>query len=144
MRTANLVKVGVQAEALRLRQMADRTAYRAAFAAVAVVFIVAAIAALHVAGAMYLATMMPPADASLVVAGIDVVIAAIFGVVALTKGPGQIEREALAIRQTAQAQIGEAVAMTALVGPVARMVGGRKLYALTLAALTARYLGGAR
>jgi hypothetical protein len=54
--------------------------------------------------------------------------------------PGRIEREALQIRETALAELGEAMAMTALVGPALRLLGARKTYGLTLAALTARYL----
>jgi hypothetical protein len=144
MRTVNLATVGAKAEALRLRQMASRTVFRVAFGAIAAFFAIATIVSLHVAGALYLATVMQPIYAALVVAAIDLLIAAIFGLIAVMKGPGRIEREALQIRLAAQAQLREAVALTAVVGPLARLLGGRKLYAVTLAALTARYLGGSR
>ena len=53
------------------------------------------------------------------------------------------QREALEVRRAAQAQMTEAAAMTAVVGPLLRSLGLRKIYAVALAALMARFFGGA-
>jgi len=144
MRTLSLAKVAAQAEMLRLRRQGRRTAFRAAYGLVATIFIIAALAALHVALALWLATQFTPITAVLIVAGGDVVIAVVLGLMAARDTPDRIEREAQEVKEKALAQLGQAMAMTALVGPALRAVGTRKVYGLTLAALTARYLGGRR
>ena len=48
------------------------------------------------------------------------------------------------MRLAAQHQMMEAAAMTAVVAPVLRSLGMRKVYGVALAALTARYLTGRR
>ena len=141
-RTVELAKVAAQAEKLRLQQLASRSVTRVVLAAVAAVFAVAVVIGLHVAGGMALGSVMNPVWAVLIVALVDLVIAGICGGIALTKGPGTVEIEALQVRQAAQAQIKEQLAFTALAIPAARVLGGRRLAGLTVAAMTARrYLG---
>lgn len=144
MRTFRLAQVAATAEALRLRRLARRMAVRAVMGVVAAVFGVAFLVALHVAGGMALAREVGPVYAVLIVGGVDLVIAIIFGVLASSSAPDKVEREAYQVRETARAQLMETVALTSLIGPLARLVGGKKLYGLVLAALTARYLGGRR
>ncbi len=144
MRNVSLARVAAQAEALRLRAFVNRNVVRAILAGIAVFFLIAAIVAGHIAGAMALTRYVDPLRATLIVGAVDLVIALVFGLIAATSKPSRIEIEALEVRRTAQAQLTEAVAMTALLGPLMRLVGGRKLYGLVLAGLTARYLGGRR
>lgn len=144
MRTLNLAKVGVQAEGLRLRQLLRRTVTRLVFAMVAAVFLIAVLIAAHVAIGMALVPWVTPVQAVLIVGAGDLIIAIILGVVAGVSKPGRIEREAYEVRETARVQLVEAMTLTTLLGPLARLIGGRKLYGMTLAALTARYLGARR
>ena len=83
-----------------------------------------------------------PLQAVLIVAAVDLIIAIIFGLLAMRNSPSSLELEALRVRETAQQQMMEAAALTTLIGPMLRLVGTRKVYGLALAALTARYLGG--
>jgi hypothetical protein len=143
-RSVELVKVAVQAEALRLRRHARRTALRAGYGAVAIVFLLAAFTAAHVAGALELSQHVSPVQAVLIVAGADLVIAIVLGLLASRDTPDRIEHEARQISETARSQLLEVAAMATLVGPALRMLGKRTSYGLALAALTARYLGGRR
>ena len=142
MRSVKLARLAAQAEMLRLRSLARRQGVRAVLAAVAVVFLLGTLIALHVAGGMELAQYVTPMQAVLIVAAVDLVLAIILGLLAMRNQPGSLELEALRVRQTAQTQMMEAAALTTLVGPLLRLVGTRKVYGLALAALTARYLGG--
>ena len=143
MRVVRLARLAAQAEVLRLRRFARRQATRAALGATAAVFLLLCLAWLHVAGYFaLLRTGILPLWASLVVAGVDVVIGLFFVVLALRDSPGPVEREALQVRRTAQAQIAEAAAMTAVVGPLLRSLGLRRITAVAVAALIARFFGG--
>ena len=114
MRGLGLARIAARAEWLRLRLFARRQARRAALAAVAAVFLVAALAVLHVAGAMALACVVRPIWAALIVAGIDVVIAAIFALLASRDRPGPAEREALQVRMVAQEEVLATVSLATL------------------------------
>ena len=144
MRTVSLAKIAAQAEILRLRRLSRRSAFRLAYAAVASTFMLAMMAAIHVAIVMALMERVQPIAAVLIVAGGDLVIAIVLGVMAARDSPDSIEAEAQQVKETALLQLRDAAAMTALVGPALRMVGTRKVYGIALAALTARYLGGRR
>lgn len=130
MRTVRLAKVAAQAEVLRLRQLASRTAVRAILGVVAAMFAFAAIAGGHVAIALWLAPRFGPVEAVLFVAGGDLLIAIVFGAVAATKGPGRVEREAMEVRRAAQLQLQRSFTMTSLAMPVAQRFLGRTLFAV--------------
>jgi hypothetical protein len=123
MRLIRLGKLAAQAEALRLKRLVHRQVMRAVFGAVAVVFAVALLAALHVTGALALLPVVGPVYAALIVAAVDLVIAVLFGLLAAFNGPDRIEREALAVREEARAQLGEAAVMSAVVAPLMRRAG---------------------
>lgn len=145
MRSVRLAQVAAQAEWLRLRRMARRQAARVVFAAIALTFVLACLAAVHVAGFFALRRAdIAPIWCALIVAGVDLLIALVFLLVASRDSPGAVEREALQVRETAQAQLLETAALAGVAGPLLRTLGVRKVYALALAALTARYLGGLR
>ncbi len=145
MRSLKLARIAAQAELLRLRRYGDRQIGRAVLAATALVFVLACLGTLHFAGYLgLLRADIAPLWATLIVAGVDLLLALILGLAALRNRPGRLEREALQVRLAAQQQMMEAAAMTAMVATVLRSLGMRKVYGLALAALTARYLGGRR
>jgi len=145
MRGLRLARIAAQAELLRLRRMARRQAVRVALGAIALTFLLACLACVHVAGYFGLRRAdIAPVWAVLIVAGVDLLIGLLFLIAAARDSPDPIEREALQVRETAQAQMLEAAAIGAVLGPVLRSLGVRKVYGLVLAALSARYLTGAR
>ncbi|OJY67859.1 MAG: hypothetical protein BGP12_20480 [Rhodospirillales bacterium 70-18] len=98
--------MAAQAEGLRLRRLARRVAVRAAFAAAAGVFLLAALAAVHVAVVLALACRMPPQYAVLWVAGGDVLLALILFLLARRASrPDRLERDASALRDQALAPL---------------------------------------
>ncbi len=144
MRSFRLARIAAQAELLRLRHLLRRQAVRAALGAIALVFLLACLGALHVVSYLALRLRLDALTSAAIVAGADLLLALIFGGLALRDSPGRVEQEALLLRQTAQAQMMEAAAATIILGPVLRLLGVRKLYGLALAALTALYLGRRR
>jgi hypothetical protein len=120
MRTVRLARIAAEAEALRLRRIARRTAFRAVYAVILVVFAVAALTMVHVTGWLYAARNLGPVTAALIVLGVDVVLCIIFGVLAARSSPDRIEQEALQVRQTAVHQIGQGFALMMMLQPVAR------------------------
>jgi hypothetical protein len=145
MRSLRLARIAAQAELLRLRRFTRRQVVRVILGAIALVFLLACLAALHVAGYFGLRRAdILPVYAALIVAGVDFLIAAVLGLLAARDTPDRVEREALQVRRSAQEQLIEAATMTAVIGPILRSLGTRKVYGLALAALTARYLSGGR
>jgi hypothetical protein len=123
MRLVRLGKIAAQAEALRLRRLVRRQAMRGVFAAVAALFGFGVLAWLHVAGCLALTPRFGPTYAALIVAGVDVVFAAICGALAAFSSPDRIEREALLVREEARSQMAEAAVMAAVIGPILRRAG---------------------
>ena len=62
-----------------------------------------------------LAERLPPAGAAGALAGLDLVLAVLVAWVALSRGPGQAEREAAALAGLARGQIRQSLEWTALV-----------------------------
>ena len=101
MRSINLLRIAAEAELLRLRAMMARQGRRAAFGAIALVFGMAVLALAEIAGWQGLRLLVQPIPATLILLGINLVIAAVFGVLALRSVPGHTEREALQVRRQA-------------------------------------------
>jgi len=139
-RSLRLAKVAAQAEGLRLRRLARRTAYRGVYGAIAAVFALALLVLAHVALYMWMTSYVSPLAAVGIVALVDLVLAAIFGILASRSSPDSVELEATRVRDTARAQLTDALTLTALVGPAMRMAGGRKLTSAAVGALAARYV----
>ncbi len=140
MRTLRLAKVAAQAEGLRLRRLAHRTAFRGVYGAVAAVFAIALLVVAHFALYEWMVTYVPPLAATGIVALVDLVLAAIFGFLALRSSPDAVELEAIRVRDTARAQLTDTLTLTALIGPAMRLAGGRKITSVAVGALAARYL----
>jgi hypothetical protein len=143
-RTVKLARLAAEAESLRLRTMLRRYATRAVLAVVAIVFLLATLAWAEVTAARALALTVQPVYAALIMLGINLVIGVIFLAIAASGKPSAVEVEALEVRKTAQAQIARTMAITALIGPLMRLLGARKFSSLLVAGLTARYLGARR
>jgi hypothetical protein len=115
MRAVNLAKVAAEAEILRIRHMLKRQGMRAAFGLVAVLFALGMLVLAHVAGWQVLRLYVPPIYATLILFGVDLVVAAIFGILAARSSPSGAEREALAIKQRALHEARNSLALGALI-----------------------------
>jgi hypothetical protein len=98
-RSVNLLRVAAEAELLRLRTMLARQGRRAAFGAVAVIFVIGVLVLGEVAGWQVLRLYVAPISATLILLGINVVIAGAFGSLAARSTPGHVEIEALRVRR---------------------------------------------
>jgi hypothetical protein len=119
MRAVNLAKVAAEAEILRIQHMLKRQGIRAALGLVAILFALGVLVLTHVAGWQLLRLyVVPPIYATLILLGVDLVVAAIFGILAARSSPSLDEREALTIRQRALHGVRSSLALGALI-PVA-------------------------
>ena len=125
MRSLNLLKIAAEAELLRLRTMMARQLRRGIFGALAVVFGVAVLGLAEVAGALALRLQFQPIPATLILLGINLAIAAVFGVLAARSAPGHMEREALQVRQQALETARGSLAFTAVL-PTLSLLRGRR------------------
>ncbi len=118
MRAVELAKVAAAAEALRLRRIARRQGWRAAFGAVAAVFAIAVLIVIHVLIWNILASYITPTQASLVLLVLDAVLMAAFGFLALRSTPDPIEEEARGIRAQALFEMRQSLTVMSMVGSV--------------------------
>ncbi len=109
MRAVRATRIAVEAETLRLRLQARRTAVRAILGAVALTFLVSALALAHVAAWYWLRLRcgwMADTTAVLLAAG-DLVIAGVVALGAARLGPGHAETQARLVRQQAWGALAE-------------------------------------
>ena len=125
MRSINLLKIAAEAELLRLRTMMARQVRRGIFGAVAAVFGVAVLALAEVAGWQALWLEFQPIPTTLILLGINLAIAAAFGVLAARSAPGHTEREALRVRRQALETARGSLVFTAAL-PTVRLLRGRR------------------
>lgn len=118
MRAVNLAKVAAEAEVLRIQRMLKRQGIRAAFGLAAMIFAVGVLVLAHIAGWQVLRVHLQPIYATLILLGVDVLVTAIFGLLAARSSPGRDERDALAIRQRALQEARSSLALGALI-PIA-------------------------
>jgi uncharacterized membrane protein len=118
MRAVSLLRVAAEAELLRLRHMLKRQGVRAAYGVIAAVFTLDVLVLINVAGWQALRWYAQPIYATLILLGVNAVIAAVFALLATRSSPGQVEREAMRIRQQAMHEARGSVVLTALV-PIA-------------------------
>jgi hypothetical protein len=124
-RSINLVKVAFDAELLRLRAMTARQGRRAAFAVIALIFAFVVLALAEATGWLALRHRFESIPATLILLGVNLVIAAIFGVLA-ARSPGHTEQEALRVRRQALDAARGALAFTAAVPAVTRLLSNRQ------------------
>jgi len=103
MRTLRLAQIAAEAEGLRLRRQARRTAFRVATGVIGLMFLGWALVFAHVAVWYWLhkAAGWTVPGAAMAVAGGDLVIAAFLALLAAQSMPGRVEREALQVRRHA-------------------------------------------
>ncbi len=140
MRTLSLARIAAQAEGLVLRRHARRIIVQAVMGAIAVIFLICALAVAHFTGWLALVKVVQPVYAALIVLGVDVVIALIVGLLAMRSTPDRIEREAILVRDQAKQQLAIAAATASTFAPVARLMGLRHVSGLLIGALATRYL----
>ena len=114
MRPLGFARIVLRAELLYLRRVARRHAGRLLVGLVAAGFLVACLALLHAAAVLALIRLMSPLLAILCVAGADLLIGALLAALALRDRPGALERETLAVRDTAARELARAAAFGAL------------------------------
>lgn len=143
MRTVQLARLAARSEILLLRRNAGAVARRAAYGAVAAVFAIGALTLLHVLGFLALRQYahIEAVGSAAIVLGVDVVIAAIFGVLASGAVKDPIAAEARLVRDQSLEQMRESLTSAAMIRPAARLLGRKHIYGVVLAALTARFLG---
>jgi hypothetical protein len=132
MRTLQLAKVAAQAEGLRLRSMAERQTRRAAFGAVACVFLIAFLVAAHIAIGMALVPRFTPVQAVLIVGAGDLALTLLLGAMAAFSKPGKIEQAAYEVGQRAREEIRASLTVPVLIGSAARSIGGRNMVNLLM------------
>jgi|RhiMetStandDraft_4_1073278.scaffolds.fasta_scaffold97703_3 hypothetical protein len=101
LRPLRLARIAAEAEGLRLRYVAQRTATRGIVGVIALIFVLAALGFFHIALWFWLRRHFESPATSLIVAGGDLLIALIFGLFAARSSPGRLETEALEIRRRA-------------------------------------------
>jgi hypothetical protein len=115
MRSVNLLKIAAEAEVLRYRCMAARQGRRAAFGAIALVFVVAVLVLGEVAAWLALFWRFTAFESTLILLGVNFVIALPFGLLAARSAPSRAERQALEVRQRALDATRGALSLAALV-----------------------------
>ena len=118
------LRIAAEAEGLRLRAHAARTATRIVLGVVALVFLLVTLAFAHIAvwywvRLTYGWTQYATAGA---VAGGDLLFTLVLGVLAARSSPSRIEREALDVRRKALEGASTTLAASTLVVPVARVL----------------------
>jgi hypothetical protein len=114
MRTLRLAHIALEAEGLRLRHHARRTAARLILLAVACCFVLTAGGFGHAAVWFWLRLRWDAPEAAAFIVGGDVILAMFFALLAARSTPGAIEREALAVRRRAIDSAAGAYAISAL------------------------------
>ena len=121
MRSVNLLKIAAEAEVLRYRSMAARQGRRAAFGAIALLFLLAVLALGEVAAWLALYRRFEAIETTLILLGINLIIAAAFGLLAARSSPSLAEREALRVRQQSLDAARGALSLAALI-PVGNLL----------------------
>jgi hypothetical protein len=131
MRAANLARLAAQAEALRIQHMLKRQGMRAALGLIGVIFVFGVLVWIHAAAWQGLLMYVRAIYATLIMLGVDLVIAIILGLLAAKSSPGRTEREALEVRKRALGEARNSLALGGII-PVAgallrsRRSGARK------------------
>ena len=108
--------------------MLARQSRRAAFGAVALVFALAVLTLAEVVGWQVLRLWVTAIAATVILLGINLVIAAIFGLLAARSSPSHAEQEALRLRQQALDAARGSLFLTAAVPVATRLLGRRSWF----------------
>jgi hypothetical protein len=142
MRLFTLARVAAEAEGIRLKVMARRQAMRGFYGVMASVFGLMLVIMLHITLYSFLIPAVGRGFAGLIVCGVDLVLLAIFGLIASRSTPSAQEREAEMISRQARAQIADTASTWAMLMPVARVMGGKGLRGALLTAAATQWVTG--
>jgi hypothetical protein len=126
MRSVNLLRLAFDAELLRLRAMMARQGRRAGFAVIALIFALVVLTLAEATGWLALRHLVESIPATLILLGVNLVIVAIFGVLAARSSPGHTEQEALRVRRQALDAARGTLAFTAALPAVTHLFGRRR------------------
>jgi len=121
MRTLRLARIAAEAEGLRLRYSARRAAVRAVLGLVALGFLLGALVFCQIAAWYWLRASWDRPAAALILAGAELVLAAILALLAAWSSPGRVELEALAVRRRALKAAISGLALSALATQLLRL-----------------------
>ena len=149
MRTVDLGRTAAQAELVRIKRMIHRQVMRVVWGAVAAVFGIAVLVVLHfIAYLALVPALLSPLLGAVAVFVFDLIVAAIFGLLAMRGAPDAVEAEAKQLRDRSLAGMRDSLAISTLLNPISRAVfrsaGPRSLWGATFAALTANFLSNNR
>lgn len=139
MRLISLLRLAAQAETLRWKRTGRGAAIQAALGAAAALFGVFLLVMLHVAAMIWLARDQGGIMAALILAGFDLVVAALLGWLAARHAEDPIQVEAQRVRDDALRQVGDTASRAMMLAPLLRSRSAKK--GLIGAALTAVVVG---
>ena len=114
MRAFQLARIAAEAEGLRLRHTAQRNGIRIVLGVGALGFVLGAIIFCHIAAWCWLIMSWHQSIAALIIAGADLVLAAVLALVAMRSSPRRAEVEALALRRQALDHVATSLTIPAL------------------------------
>ncbi len=148
MRTVELAKVATAAEALRLRRIARRQAFRAVYGAGAAVFAIAVLIVLHFLIYVILNRWLSPLLSVLIVLVLDLAVAGVLGFMAVRSPPDAVEVEAKQIRTQALHELKRSLTVMGMAAEVTGLVlrsgarsGVRRSVATIAAEMASRLVG---
>jgi cobalamin biosynthesis protein CobD/CbiB len=123
MRSISLLRLALEAEVLRLRYLLQRQGRRAAFGLLAAIFGVSVLVLVNVVGWQLLRLYVPPIYATVILLGVNLVIAVGFALLAARSSPSHAEQEALRIRRDALEGAQGSLAFAAVLPAIGTLLG---------------------
>ncbi len=139
MRLISLLRLAAQAESLRWRRTGRGLAIQGGLGAAAAMFGLMLLMMLHLAGFAALSRKQGPELAALIVAGVDLVLMALLGWLALRHAEDKVALEAERVRDDALRQVGDTASRGLMLLPLLRSQTAKK--GIIGAALTAAVVG---
>lgn len=126
LRSVNLLKIAAEAELLRWQSFVKRQGVRGALGLVAGIFTLGILVMAEAAGWQVLDWRFGEMPASLMMLGVNLVLALVFGLLAMRSSPNRSEREALRIRQDAQREIRASLVISTLIPAASALLRYRR------------------
>lgn len=121
MQTLELARAAAAAEILRIRRLLARQVSRAVYGAVAAMFAIGVLVLLHCVIYEALLNVVSPLIATVILLILDILVAAIFAVLAVRSTPDRLEIEARDLRDRSITGMKTSLALETLAGPVGRI-----------------------
>jgi hypothetical protein len=139
MRMFSLLRLAAEAESLRWRRAGRGYAIQAGLGVAAAMFGLMLLMMLHLAGFVALSRLQGPEVAALILAGVDLLLLALLGWLAVRRGADKVALEAQQVRDDALRQVGDTAARGFMLLPLLRSQTAKK--GLIGAALAAAAVG---